>query len=112
MMWSRCDGSCCQKSHQVSLCDGLRLLQIYTHMTAVCCALHVYKNADVPADILYLAGSDKATDAAFVETASLDGETNLKQKECYKGTRAACTVAELAELSSTSYVKCARPNDR
>lgn len=72
----------------------------------------MYKDADVPADILYLAGSDKATDAALVESASLDGETNLKQKDCYKGTRAACTAAELADFSSTSYVKCARPNDR
>jgi magnesium-transporting ATPase (P-type) len=72
----------------------------------------VYKEADVPADVLFLAGSDKATDAAFVETASLDGETNLKQKECYKGTRAACTAAELGAFSRTSYIKCARPNDR
>jgi magnesium-transporting ATPase (P-type) len=72
----------------------------------------VHKDADVPADMLFLAGSDKATDAAFVETASLDGETNLKQKECYKGTKAACTAAELAEFSARCYVKCARPNDR
>ncbi len=74
--------------------------------------MQVYKDADVPADLLFLAGSDKATDATFVETASLDGETNLKQKECFKGTRAACVAADLAEFSRTSYVKCGRPDDR
>lgn len=77
-----------------------------------CPSLQVVKEADVPADMLFLAGSDKASNAAFFETASLDGETNLKQKECYQDTKGACTAAELAEFSRTSYVKCERPNER
>lgn len=74
--------------------------------------LQVVKETDVPADILFLAGSDKASNTAFVETASLDGETNLKQKECCQGSKAACTAAELGDFSRTSYVKCERPNER
>ncbi len=74
--------------------------------------VQVVKDADVPADILFLAGSDKATNSAFVETASLDGETNLKQMACYQGSKAACTAADLVDLSKTFYVKCEKSNDR
>lgn len=72
----------------------------------------VAKDADIPADLLFLAGSDKATNAAYVETASLDGETNLKQKACYADSKAACTAADLAEFAQTCYVKCEGPNER
>ena len=40
-------------------------------------------NEIIPADILLLESSDKQK-VCFVETANLDGETNLKQKEIIK----------------------------
>lgn len=38
----------------------------------------------IPADILLLNSSDPH-DICFIETANLDGETNLKQREVVKG---------------------------
>jgi len=38
----------------------------------------------IPADILLLNSSD-SHDICFIETANLDGETNLKQREVVKG---------------------------
>lgn len=38
----------------------------------------------IPADILLLNSSDQH-DICFIETANLDGETNLKQREVVKG---------------------------
>ncbi len=72
----------------------------------------IEKDADIPADLLFLAGSDKASDAAHVETSSLDGETNLKQKSCYAATRAACSTADLLPFSRSCYIKCELPNER
>ena len=74
--------------------------------------LQVMQDADVPADLLFLAGSDKASNIALVETSSLDGETSLKQKACYASTKGVCTAADLSEISQTCFVKCERPNER
>lgn len=41
-------------------------------------------NDVIPADILLLNSSDPH-DICFIETANLDGETNLKQREIVKG---------------------------
>lgn len=44
----------------------------------------VMQNEYIPADIVLLASSDKKG-KAYVETKSLDGETNLKEKLVPKG---------------------------
>eukprot|EP00250_Pteridium_aquilinum_P021090 c25023_g1_i2 orf=602-4156(+) len=59
-----------------------------------------------PADLLFLF-SQNPSGSCYVETANLDGETNLKMKRCPKET-AGLTEEELADFNAS--VKCEHPN--
>lgn len=54
--------------------------------------IKVYADMEVPADMLLLASPDPEH-LCYVETANLDGETNLKIKYCWRGYRA-CGVSD------------------
>jgi P-type E1-E2 ATPase len=54
-------------------------------------------NEDIPADIVLLASSDPDR-LCYVETANLDGETNLKVKFCHQATAAYECAGELWRL--------------
>lgn len=59
-----------------------------------------------PADLLFLF-SHNSTGSCYVETANLDGETNLKMKRCPNDT-AGLLEEELKDFSA--FVKCEQPN--
>ncbi|KAJ9613548.1 drs2 neo1 protein [Cladophialophora chaetospira] len=63
------------------------------------------RNASIPADLVLL-HADEPTDTAYVETKSLDGETNLKSKKPLVGISAACqNTNEIARLAAEFVVE-------
>lgn len=46
--------------------------------------IHLSCNEIIPADMVLLRSSDDAQ-LCFIDTANLDGENNLKQRQCVKG---------------------------
>ena len=58
----------------------------------------VIQDAEVPADLVFLSSSD-ANGLCFIETANLDGETNLKTKTNYTRTAGMRTADELAPFA-------------
>jgi hypothetical protein len=78
-------------------------------------AFHAFKQVaagcQIPADLLFLSSSDSA-DLCYVETANLDGETNLKLKYCYQGTRIVASAVDARTFAASSWVECEKPNER
>eukprot|EP00741_Cyanophora_paradoxa_P010452 tig00000037_g10107.t1 len=62
-----------------------------------------------PADLVLLTSSGPSG-TCYIETANLDGETNLKVREALRATRECSTPAALAALSGA--VECEGPNER
>uniref|UniRef100_F6TTN7 Phospholipid-transporting ATPase n=1 Tax=Ornithorhynchus anatinus TaxID=9258 RepID=F6TTN7_ORNAN len=62
----------------------------------------------VPADVLFLASSDPAG-MCHVETANLDGETNLKERQVVRGFLE--PGSEFNPLNFTSIIECEKPNN-
>ncbi|XP_020910212.1 probable phospholipid-transporting ATPase VD isoform X2 [Exaiptasia diaphana] len=62
----------------------------------------------IPADVLLLNSSDPH-DICFIETANLDGETNLKQRETVKGLYE--KSHRFAPRDFDSHIKCEEPNN-
>ncbi|XP_036087966.1 probable phospholipid-transporting ATPase VA isoform X1 [Rousettus aegyptiacus] len=65
-------------------------------------------NEIVPADILLLSSSDP-DGLCHVETANLDGETNLKRRQVARGFSE--LVSEFDPLTFTSVIECEKPNN-
>lgn len=53
------------------------------HGLSCCCNLQVMEGEEVPADLIMLTSPDDEA-LCYVETANLDGETNLKIKYCWQ----------------------------
>jgi len=74
--------------------------------------IKVLDGEEVPADLVVLSTPDP-DNLCYVETANLDGETNLKIKYCWApgvcGRRAA---GEFGEFVDTCYVGCEPPNPK
>jgi P-type E1-E2 ATPase len=71
--------------------------------------IKVNKNQRFPADLILLKSSDPSG-IAYVETMSLDGETNLKHKSAIMDMQdAILSPADASTISGTVY--CDRPND-
>ena len=58
-----------------------------------------------------MSSSDSA-DLCYVETANLDGETNLKLKYCYRGTKIVASAVDARTFAASCWVECERPNER
>eukprot|EP00891_Asterochloris_glomerata_P006425 jgi/Astpho2/6425/e_gw1.00093.28.1_t len=71
----------------------------------------VYRDSQIPADVVFLSSSDK-DDLCYVETANLDGETNLKLKYCYPGTKLVASGVDLKDFAAGSRVECEKPNEK
>ncbi|DBB09563.1 hypothetical protein WJX82_007159 [Trebouxia sp. C0006] len=71
----------------------------------------VAAGCQIPADLLFLSSSDSA-DLCYVETANLDGETNLKLKYCYRGTKIVASAVDARTFAASSWVECEKPNER
>ena len=71
----------------------------------------VAAGSQIPADLLFLSSSDSA-DLCYVETANLDGETNLKLKYCYRGTKIVASAVDARTFAASSWVECEKPNER
>ncbi|XP_043410830.1 phospholipid-transporting ATPase VA isoform X2 [Prionailurus bengalensis] len=65
-------------------------------------------NEIIPADILLLSSSDP-DGLCHIETANLDGETNLKRRQVVRGFSE--LVSEFNPLTFTSVIECEKPNN-
>ncbi|XP_036909699.1 phospholipid-transporting ATPase VA isoform X2 [Sturnira hondurensis] len=65
-------------------------------------------NEIIPADILLLSSSDP-DGLCHIETANLDGETNLKRRQVVRGFSE--LVSEFDPLNFTSVIECEKPNN-
>lgn len=72
--------------------------------------LRINLNEDIPADMVLLSSSDP-DDLCYVETANLDGETNLKVRYCYPATTN-CDLAKKFSTQGMFLLQCEHPNSR
>lgn len=70
----------------------------------------MHQDQEIPADLILLSSSD-ADNLCYVETANLDGETNLKLKYCYAGTAKFKKPFDLIPFSR-QVISCELPNER
>lgn len=73
--------------------------------------VRIDRNNEFPADLVFLATEDEEG-VCYVETANLDGETNLKLKYCPSATAHLTTAAELAPFAERHRLECETPNHR
>lgn len=71
----------------------------------------VEQNNEIPADLVFLSSSDP-DGLCYVETANLDGETNLKLKYCYSRTSTSSKSQELSEALGQRHIECEIPNEK
>ena len=69
------------------------------------------QDSEIPADLVFLASADPEG-LCYVETANLDGETNLKLKYCYSRTAAATSAVALEEALDRRFIECEVPNEK
>jgi magnesium-transporting ATPase (P-type) len=75
--------------------------------------LKVRRNEVVPADAVFLSShseDNSAADTCYVQTAQLDGETNLKLRSCAAATAAAFKAGDRAAAAFRGRVQCEAPN--
>lgn len=70
------------------------------------------EDEEVPADLVLLSAPDPEN-LCYVETANLDGETNLKIKYCWApGVTGRSEAAQFRGLCETCFVGCEQPNPK
>eukprot|EP00955_Chlamydomonas_euryale_P082941 363784-Chlamydomonas_euryale.AAC.11 len=110
--------STCHQTCQSSHCLELSQRHIYTIPNYPKTALNstpprrqVLDGEEVPADLLLLSAGAPGG-VAYVETANLDGETNLKPRLCYGPTATLRTADELRDFAEQCHIVCEQPNAR
>ncbi|CAD7702859.1 unnamed protein product [Ostreobium quekettii] len=71
----------------------------------------VVRDQEFPADLLFLSSPDD-DGLCWVETANLDGETNLKLKNCYPASKACQQAEQLAKELGGKRLECECPNEK
>ena len=71
----------------------------------------VEQDSEMPADLVFLSSADPDS-LCYVETANLDGETNLKLKYSYSRTARAESTADLEAALDGRYIECELPNEK
>jgi len=71
----------------------------------------VEQDSEIPADLLFLSSADQ-DGLCYVETANLDGETNLKLKYCYTRTAHAQSTMDLEAALDHRFIECELPNEK
>ena len=89
----------------------LRCLGCCFHCQHTVFVLQVAAGSQIPADLLFLSSSDSA-DLCYMETANLDGETNLKLKYSYTGTKIIASAVDARTFAASCWIECEKPNDR
>ena len=91
---------------------GGRFVEVFWKDIVVGDVLKIVRNSAVPADCVFLAShsvDNNAPDTVYVQTAQLDGETNLKLRQALP-----CTVARIKSDADAAafcgYVRCEAPN--
>jgi magnesium-transporting ATPase (P-type) len=69
--------------------------------------IYLRENDEVPCDLVILKTADVDTHCAYIQTANLDGETDLKTRNAV---RATATMSEEELLSLRGTLECANPN--
>ncbi|EFJ44459.1 hypothetical protein VOLCADRAFT_95397 [Volvox carteri f. nagariensis] len=69
----------------------------------------VANDTEFPADIVFLSSADPGN-ICYVETANLDGETNLKMKNCFSKTAGKSLADEFNSFAADYSVRCELPN--
>jgi phospholipid-transporting ATPase len=78
--------------------DTKDLEEVHWHEVRVGDLIYVQNNEEIAADMILLATSDSSGGSAFVETANIDGETNLKMKKSTRTTKTGSVWKEANEL--------------
>ncbi|KAK9820083.1 hypothetical protein WJX72_005942 [[Myrmecia] bisecta] len=102
------DGVNCRSAHVLRV-EG----EVATQWRHLCVGdvVKVKRDAEMPADLVFLASSDVGN-LCYVETANLDGETNLKLKYCYAATQHMNSAAALQAFAVSNVVQCEKPNEK
>ncbi|XP_005371986.3 probable phospholipid-transporting ATPase VA [Microtus ochrogaster] len=97
-----------QTSNGVSPREEKKYVNRYWKEIRVGDFVHLRCNEIIPADILLLSSSDP-DGLCHIETANLDGETNLKRRQVVRGFSE--LVSEFNPLMFTGVIECEKPNN-
>ncbi|GLI63173.1 hypothetical protein VaNZ11_005942 [Volvox africanus] len=89
--------------------EGGRETPVTWRELAVGDIVKVVNDTEFPADIVFLSSSEP-TNICYVETANLDGETNLKIKNCFTQTAGRSLADEFKAFADGYSIHCELPN--
>ena len=94
----------------MTVVDGSSFLVKPCHKLLVGEIVKVVRNEQIPADIVALSCSDRHLGRCYVETVTLDGESNLKEKKCLNATKHFAKPIQISQFVRGT-VNCDEPNN-